>query len=144
MIKIFIDSSVLIAGLISDDGASAKILSFCEGGIIEGWISDQVIEEVEKNIQRKIPQILNGFRELKLKSGLKVLKNLNSSIIKKAGEWIKDKNDVPILAAAKQLEVDVLLTLDLRHFIKDLNVSRKSGLKITTPGKFLQGFIKFY
>lgn len=144
MIKIFIDSSVLIAGLISDEGASAKILSFCESGILEGWISHQVIKEVEENIKRKIPQILNNFQKLKLRSNLKILKILNTSILDKAQKWIKDKNDAPILAAAKQLNVDVLLTLDLRHFIKDTNVSKKSGLKIMTPGEFLKGFIKFY
>ncbi|MEK7085777.1 MAG: putative toxin-antitoxin system toxin component, PIN family [Patescibacteria group bacterium] len=143
MIKIFIDSSVLIAGLISDEGASSKILSFCESKIVEGWISSQVIKEVEENIKRKIPQILNGFQKLKLSSNLKILKIPNPSILEKARKWIKDKNDAPILAAAKQLDIDVLLTLDLRHFIKDTNVSKKSELQIMTPGEFLKGFIKF-
>ena len=143
MIKIFIDSSVLIAGLISDEGASSKILSFCESKIVEGWISSQVIKEVEENIKRKIPQILNGFQKLKLSSNLKILKIPNPSILEKARKWIKDKNDAPILAAAKQLDIDVLLTLYLRHFIKDTNVSKKSELQIMTPGEFLIGFIKF-
>lgn len=144
MIKVFIDSSVLIAGLISDEGASAKILGLCESEIFEGWITNQVLEEVERNIQRKIPQIFKNFFKIKIKSKLKVLKSLNPATLKKAENWIKDKSDVPILAAAKQLNVDVLLTLDLRHFIKDLNVSKKSGLQIMTPGEFLKGFVKFY
>ncbi|MEK7673092.1 MAG: PIN domain-containing protein [Patescibacteria group bacterium] len=144
MIKIFIDSSVLISAMISDEGASAKILSFCEGEVMEGWISLKVLEEVERTIKKKVPEILPKFEKLKLSSNLQILKKLDSEVLKKADKWISDKNDVPILAAAKQLAVDALLTLDLRHFIKDLNVTKKSGLEILTPGEFLKGFVKFY
>lgn len=142
MIKVFIDSSVLIAALISKDGGSAKILSFCEAGIFEGFISTQVIEEVGKTLKRKIPELIDRFEKLKFKSDLRVLKKINPPVLKKAQNWIKDKKDVHILAAAKQLQVDVLLTLDLRHFIKDPEVAKKSNLQILTPGEFLKGFYK--
>lgn len=144
VIKIFIDSSVIIAGLISAEGGSAKVLSLCESGIIEGWISRQVVDEVEKTMKNKAPYLCVHFEKLKIKAKLKILEKVKNKNLLSAKSWIMYKNDVPILAAAKDLNVDVLLTLDLRHFIKDPMVSKKSGLIIMTPGNFLKGFLKVW
>ena len=141
-IKIFIDSSVFIAALLSETGGSAKVLNLCEVRILEGFISRKVIEEVERNIGRKFPDLKPYFDRV-LKNGKLIVSNIKSkNSVKIAEKLISDKNDAPILAAAKSAKVDVLLTLDIRHFIRDPNVSKKSGLKIMTPGEFLQGFWK--
>ena len=142
MIKVFIDSSVIIAGLISDEGGSAKILALCESGVVEGWISDKVIEEINEVIARKFPELNIHFKKVVKIAKLKMVKNLNKKLVKEAEEWISDSNDAPILAAAKFAKVDVLLTLDIRHFIRDVEVTKKSKLQIMTPGEFLQGFVK--
>lgn len=140
--KIFIDSSVIIAGLLSASGGSAKILELRESKLVEGNISAQVVEEISSVIKRKIPEMNENFRALLKHSNLKILKMVPTGIQNEAKNWIKDPNDRHILAAAKYLKVDYLLTLDLHHFIKDQNVAKKSGLKIITPKEFLQN-IKF-
>lgn len=141
-IKIFIDSSVIIAALLSSDGGSAKIFKLCEGGIAESWISNTVMGEVARNIKRKFPELKPCFYQLLKTTGIKISKNPSKNMMKEAESWIKDKNDAPILAAAKLAKVDVVLTLDIRHFIKDTDVARKSGMQIMTPGEFLRGFWK--
>lgn len=143
MIKVFFDSSVIVAALISKEGASRKILTFCEAGFLEGWVSEPLVTEVSGVIRRKFLQMEGEFQEILHISKLKVVKKIKPSALLKARGWIADPDDVHVLAAAKQADVDVLLTLDLRHFIKDVAVAKKSGMKILTPGEFMKGFIKF-
>ncbi len=45
--------------------------------------------------------------------------------------------DAPILVAATLDRVDFLATLNTKHFIDDPEVSRRSGLRIGTPGDAL-------
>ncbi len=141
-IKIFIDSSVIISALISTEGASRQVLMLCEATTLDGIISDKVVEEIKRVTKLKFPEMEVILDEILNRAKFKIIDKVPAAISKKAQAWISDPNDVPILAAAKFAEVDVLLTLDIRHFIRDLNVSKKSGLKIMTPGEFLQGFWK--
>lgn len=143
MIRIFIDSSVIVAAMFSSEGGSSKILALCEAGLLEGNVSKHVTDEVGEVLKRKFPEMIEDFENLLKLANLKVLKKVKEAEIARAKNWISDKNDVPILAAAKQLNVDVLITLDIRHFIKDEDVSKKSGLRILTPGEFLRGFVKY-
>lgn len=141
-IKIFLDSSVIISALISAEGASRQVLTLCEAVIAKGIISNKVIEEINRVIEVKLPEIQADFDELMGRSKFEIIKKIPPDLLRKAEGWISDLNDAPILAAAKLADADVLLTLDIRHFIRDPGVSKKSGLKIMTPGEFLQGFWK--
>ena len=49
---IFLDSSVLIAGLYSDKGGSAKILELIKEKKLTGFISPSIIEETKRNVER--------------------------------------------------------------------------------------------
>jgi len=138
MNKLFFDSSTLIAALFSPKGGSGTLLSICEAKIIQGYISTEVIEEVEFVIKRKFPEVLELFREIVKASRLKIIKIRKKGQIEKAATWISDPNDAHVLAAAKQSKADYLITLDTKHFIKDKSVAKKAGLIIMTPGEFLQ------
>lgn len=128
--------------MISSEGASRQVLTLCEAATLEAIISDKVIEEIKRVVKIKLPEIQTDLDELLTRVKFKIIKKIPADLLRKACDWISDPNDVPILAAAKSGDVDVLLTLDIRHFIRDQNVSKKSGLKIMTPGEFLQGFWK--
>lgn len=134
--KVFLDSSVIIAALLSTTGASAKILTLSEGGIVEAYITDEVREEVIEVVQRKFPEAVDLVKEL-LKKTCTCVKATKSKVKGNPQDWIKDPKDVKILLGAKQCKVDILLTLDLKDFIKEKTVAEKSKLKIQTPGDFL-------
>lgn len=134
---LFIDSSVIIAALFSSTGASAEIFESCEMGFCKAVISEGVVEEVERTLKKKSIEHLSVFRELIKIGKIKILSKPTKKELNNASNWIKDPDDVHILASAKSSNVDALLTLDIRHFIKDENVSRLSGLNIFTPGEFL-------
>ena len=132
-IRVFFDSSVIIAGLASSRGASCMLLSLAEMEVIEPYISEQVVTEVIKNIEKKLPSCLPQFFTL-FKSLPFVLVDYEKRKLKYASELINDK-DANILVAAMTSDVDVLVSLD-RHFF-DRQLAGKVDFMICTPGKLL-------
>ena len=136
-IKVFLDSSALIAGIVSDQGASRALLLLAEDGKIILTVSEQVIVEVERNIARKAPRSLPFARQVLLSAKIRILRDPVKEDVQKHLDWISHVADVPILVAAWQANVDYLATLNTKHFLDDPEVSRRSGLRIGTPGDAL-------
>ncbi|MCZ8067341.1 MAG: PIN domain-containing protein [Microcystis sp. LE17-20D] len=53
MKRIFADSSILIAGATSKTGASRAVLTMAEIGLFKILISEQVLEECQRNLYKK-------------------------------------------------------------------------------------------
>jgi predicted nucleic acid-binding protein len=134
---IFFDSSALVAGIVSTQGAARALLLLAEDGKLLISVSEQVIAEVERNIARKAPKAVPFARELILRANIRILRNPQISEIRERRDWISHPPDLPILVAAALARVDYLVTLNTRHFIDNPNVSRLSGLRIGTPGDAL-------
>ena len=134
---IFFDSSALIAGIVSAQGAARALLLLAEDGKIQITVSEQVITEVERNIARKAPQAVPFARELILRTNIRILRDPQLEDVLAHQDWISHPADVPILVAAARARVDFLATLNTKHFIEDVEVSRRSGLRIGTPGDAL-------
>ena len=136
-IDVFLDSSALIAGIISAQGAARALLLLGEDEKITLSVSEQVITEVERNIARKAPQALAVVRETIVSTNLRILRNPPVDEVKKRLDWISHAADVPILVAAQLANVDFLATLNTRHYVNNPEVARRSGLRIGTPGDAL-------
>jgi len=138
-IKVFMDTSALLAAIASDKGGAAEILQLAEVGQVEVLVSRQVVTEAERNIRRKLPGGLPFFR----KALARILKLVPDPLLERVEECkgiISSPVDAPILAAAMVARVDYLVTLDRKHFINEPTVAEKSGLHIGTPGDFLTWF----
>jgi predicted nucleic acid-binding protein len=136
-IKVFLDSSAVIAGIISSAGAARVLLVMSENGQIESFISEQVITESERTIAKKVPSALPEFRQTLKDAELKIVKNPTQKEIEENLYLIADKDDVPILLSAMKAHVDYLATHNRKHFLDDPKVAEKSGIKIGTPGDVL-------
>jgi putative PIN family toxin of toxin-antitoxin system len=136
-IKVFLDSSAVIAGIISPVGAARALLQLAEDQKISVLVSEQVIAEVERNLARKLPHILPFARELILSANLQILRNPPPAEVERCTDWIRHPPDVSILVAASKAQVDFLSTLNKNNFILDPEVAIKSGLRIGTPGDCL-------
>lgn len=136
-IKVFLDSSAIIAGVISDSGAARVLLVMSENGQIETLISEQVIAESERSIAKKAPDALPDFRQTLKDANPKVLHNPTQKEIEENLQLIADPDDVPILPAAMKAHVDYLATHNRKHFLEDPKVAERSGIKIGTPGDVL-------
>ena len=137
MQNIFFDSSALIAGIVSTQGADRALLLLTEDEKITITVSEQVLTEVERNIARKLPRALPFARELILQTKIKIMRDPGLEEVVSHWDWISHPADVPILVAAVKAQVDFLVTLNTKHFIDNVQVSQRSGLRIGTPGDAL-------
>jgi predicted nucleic acid-binding protein len=136
-IEIFFDSSALIAGIVSAQGAARALLLLAEDEKILISVSEQVVVEVERNIARKGPKALPFAREMILAANLRILRDPTITEVRECQDWIAHPADVPVLVAAAHARVNFFVTLNTKHFIDDTGVSRRSGLRMGTPGDAL-------
>ena len=137
-IKVFVDTSVLIAGTASVTGASAVVLDLCESGIIQMVISRQVLVEADRNFSSKLPRLLGRFRLFLRNLSPILVDDPSPSEIKKWASFIVSK-DAPIMAAAQKAGVDFLISLDKKHFLSP-KVKEHVLIKIVTPIEFIRAF----
>ena len=135
--NIFLDSSALIAGAISESGAAHVLLNLGESEDIILTVSELVVVESERSMARKSPSNINDLRRLIKSANLRIVANPSRKEVEANLYLINDPNDVPILLAAMKANVDYLATHNRRHFLDDPKVVERSGLRIGTPGEVL-------
>ena len=137
-LHIFLDSNVIISGLYSSKGAPGAIMKYFIDGKLIVVISQRVLEEVIFNINKKIPEILPALRKILLNSPPEIIKN---PTFEEASKWkeVINRQDANILAAAVIADPDYLITGD-KHFFENPDITKKTGLNIVTPVKFLEYF----
>ena len=111
-LNIFLDSSALIAGVISETGAAHALLQLGERKSLDN------LEDVQKEIKKAKIKIVNDPSYDEIQANLYL---------------IDDPDDVPILLAAVKAKVDYLATHDKKHFLNDPKVEERAGIKIGTP-----------
>ncbi|HXQ37644.1 MAG TPA: PIN domain-containing protein [Anaerolineales bacterium] len=136
-LNIFLDSSALIAGVISETGAAHVLLQLGETEDILLTISEMVLVESERSIAKKSPRNLNDLRRLFKTANLRIVDDPSKKEVEANLYLIEDPNDVPILLAAMKAKVDYLATHNRKHFLNDPKVSERAGIKIGTPGDVL-------
>lgn len=132
---VFVDANILIAGSASRTGASRVVLALAEFGMIQLVVSRQVLDETERNIRLKLPQMLPLLSELLLHLNLQVL---DDPKLEQYAYWVSiiEAKDAPILETAVQAAPDYFLTLNSKDFTPE--VAQASGLVIQSPGEFVQ------
>jgi predicted nucleic acid-binding protein len=136
-INLFLDSSALMAGMVSEKGAWRALLLLAESGLIAVTISEQVLTETERAIARKAPKALGDLRQAILASKARIVRDPSPEDVGAHLNLISHVADVPIVLAAMQAKVDYLVTLNRKHFMDDPDVALQAGLRIGTPGDAL-------
>ena len=127
------DTSVCVAALLSDSGASARIMGAVVSRQIHPVTSTEIIEEVRDVLGRKKFRLSrkkqHAFIRLLVDASL-VMTPLDQFRV----ERCRDPQDDMFLSLANQVGADYLISLD-----QDLIELRKIGVtKILTPGDFLK------
>lgn len=133
--KVFADSSILIAGAASRTGASRAVLTMAELGLFKLIISEQVLEECQRNLSKKLPTAVPIFSQLLAAINPEIEPNPS---LAESTKWtaIIEAKDAPILAAAVSAKVDRLLSLNTKDFTSE--VAAQSGIIIQTPAEFVR------
>ena len=132
---IFADSSVLIAGSASSTGASRVVLTMAEIGLYKLLISEQVLEECRRNLNKKLPKAIPFFDDLINNINVQILPNPSLEEFSVYIDIIEAK-DAPILSAALLAKADRLLSLNTKDFTQ--KVAERTGITIQTPSEFIQ------
>lgn len=133
--RVFIDASVLFSACYSETGASREIILKGVRGELELVISDYVKEEVERNLKEKAPKALPFLHQFLDAVPFKITKPTVKEV-EKAASFV-DLEDAPIVAAAKHVKSDYLVSLDRDHLVGIVD-GRKSRVKIVLPGELLK------
>ncbi|MBI2884781.1 MAG: PIN domain-containing protein [Candidatus Omnitrophica bacterium] len=140
--RVFLDTSVLIAGLASRTGASAAIRDLGESEELRIVLSRQVLIKTDRVLLRKFPNLIERYR-LFIKNVCPELADDAPRSAVQAAEAVIEADDAPILAAAQQARVDYLVTLNTKHFLIP-KVRAFYASPIVTPGEFLAAFRAFW
>lgn len=136
-VNIFLDSSALIAGIISETGAAHVLLQLGETEDTTLTISEVVFNETTRSIARKSPGNLDDMQKGIQKSRIRILPDPSHEEIQANLYLMDDPYDVPILLTAVKAKVDYVATHDHKHFLDDPKVAERSGIRIGTPGDVL-------
>ena len=130
--RVFVDADVLFAGSASpsEHSASLVILRMAEITLIDAYTCEQVIIEVERNLQAKIPKALPVFRHL-VSRCLSIVPDPATTEIQ-TFEGTADPKDLPILIAAVRESCPWLVTYNIRHFQPGI-----SSVTVLEPGRFI-------
>ncbi len=133
--RIFLDSSVLIAGVASFTGASRAILVLAELGLLKLVVCPYILKETDRNLAKKLPEALPYYRRLCNSLDWEVVSDpLPGDVRRWAG--IIEAKDAPILAAAVEAKPARLVTLDTKDFTPE--TAEQAELAICTPGDLLR------
>jgi predicted nucleic acid-binding protein len=126
---------VIIAGSASSTGASRAVLILAEIGLFKAIVSQQVIQECQRNLANKLPVAMPAFLELLTRLALEVVDDPDAQDVARWQTIIEEK-DAPILAAALRANANRILTLNTKDFTPE--VALQAGIILQTPAQFIQ------
>ena len=132
---VFFNASVILAGLNSPKGGSAKILTWAKDKKIKGIISEIVEDEVLKHSKKigvsknRASQKINKIFKGNIKPAPKTLSQKFQKISIDAG-------DTHLFESAKNASVDYLVSLDKKHVLG--LKARMKKFQIFSPGELIQ------
>lgn len=138
-IKIFLDASVILAGLGSFKASSYAILALGSQKKLLLIVSPTVIDEARRRVYKikKNPQDIDN---LIVWANIKTTAIPTEKQIVNASTVVVDPNDWHLLAACSQIKNITLVTLDRKHLISKRD--KITYPPILLPAEFLDKFIE--
>jgi predicted nucleic acid-binding protein len=139
--RVFFDTSVYIAALISPDGAAGELIRLAEAGVIRMIVSQEVIIESDRVLAKKFPELVQESRKLWKYLSPEIAPEPISNQIKPFLQKLP-KADASILCSAQLVNVSAFVTWNTRDFMAK-NVSSLVDFPIVVPADGLTLFRKW-
>jgi predicted nucleic acid-binding protein len=136
--RAFLDTSVLIAATFSDSGGARMVLRFGEARVLSICASRHVLEEADRVLRRKAPDLLARFAMLIERAGIEVTDPAPDARTFEAAT--RHPGDAQVAADAAASRADYLVTLDREHLLGNARLIRMLRMPMGTPGDFLLWF----
>ncbi len=143
-IRLFLDSNVLTAGIVSPWGLDKAVLSICAARVCRLVLAEVVREEVEENLllhAEHLPaldadDLIGDYRRLIKLTDPEEIARPERALVHSSRHLIRHETDVPMLLSAIACKPDWLLTHNTKHFTPA--VAKRTGLRIATPADFFR------
>jgi len=130
---VFLDTSVIIAALMSPSGGARTLFHLSEAGAIRLLVGKSVLREADEVLRRKAPELLPILAQLLEEANIEIGENASEENINKAGQLVKYLPDTMVLAEALQGKVDWFSTHDREHFLNNPTLA-DLPFRIGSPG----------
>ena len=114
--RIFFDTSVYIAALISPKGAAGELVRLVESGGLRMIVSQEVIIEADRVLTAKFPELIQESRRLLKHLAPEIAPDPTINQVKSFLEKLP-KADATILCSAHLAEVSAFVTWNTRDFM---------------------------
>ena len=139
--RIFFDTSVYTAALLSPKGAAGELVRLVEGGAVRMLVSEEVIIEVDRVLSGKFPELTQDSRNLWKHLGPEIAPNPTADEGKPFLLQLA-KGDAAILCAAHLAKVSAFVTWNTRDFMHP-DVKTLVDFPIVVPAEGLKLFRKW-
>ncbi len=120
-VRVFLDSNVILSGLLSSKGSPKILLDLLsiEVPLLKGMTGQYNLDEIERNLRQRFPDMLAIYREFLPKLYLEIMGVPSYSEIAPLLGRMSPK-DLPVLVAARNGNSDYLITGDKKGFPREL------------------------
>ena len=139
--RIFFDTSVYIAALLSIEGAAKELVRLVENGALRMVVSEEVIVEVDRVLSRKFPTRIQRSRELWKHLNPEIAPNPTTHQIKVFLHKLAE-GDASILCSAQLADVSAFVTWNTRDFMHP-GIATLVSFPIVVPADGLKLFRKW-
>ena len=139
-IKVFLDTSALFAGIWSVSGGLHRILKLSEVRALEAWVGPQVLNELDRALRAKAPEIMGEIAHLLDTARIRVTGAGSKTQVDVYLALVGHSGDAQVIADAAGMPPDFFITLDRKHFLDNEDLRAALPFPSGTPGDFLEWF----
>jgi predicted nucleic acid-binding protein len=136
--RLFFDTSVYIAALLSPGGAAGELVRLAEAGAVSMVVSEEVITEADRVLAAKFPELIQESRKLWKHLSPEVAPRPSTGHLKPFLRQLP-KGDAAILCAASRAKVSAFVTWNTRDFMAP-GVQSTVDFPIVVPADALKLF----
>ncbi len=137
--RIFLDTSVLFAAILSPGGGARKLFLLAEAGVLTLLVGPTVLRECEEVIKRKAPGSLSRLAQLLAIARTETSLPPARRDVKAARSCVRYGPDAYVLAEAIGAKPEWFVTHDKENFLK-IRRNILLPFQIGTPGDVIQQF----
>ena len=135
--RIFLDTSVIFAAVLSESGGARVLFRLGEAGVLQLIVGSNVLRECEEVVRRKVPESLAKLAYLLELGMVEITAQPPDELIEQAKAMVVYQPDAYVLAESMAAEPDWFITHDKAHFL-NAELGSKLTFRIGTPGDLIQ------
>lgn len=110
--RIFLDTSAIIAAVMSPSGGARLLFHLAQGGTIRLFVGKGILQETEEVLKRKAPHLIGLFAQLCAEANVETGQEPGAEHLEQARSLIEYAPDANVLAQAFSTNPDWLVSHD--------------------------------